>query len=184
MAKVLVLGAGISGHTAAAFLKKKLGPAHQVVVVSPSAYYQWVPSNIWVGVGKMTMDQVRFKLRPVYDRWKIEFKQAKATGVFPEGGKGSDRPFVAIEYTDETRKGETENVEYDYLVNATGPKLNFEATEGLGPGKFTHSVCTCDHAVETWNALKECFDPDGERRKASLSHWYRSSDCNLPGCCI
>ena len=40
MAKVVVLGAGISGHTAAAFLKKKLGPNHQVVVVSPAECYQ------------------------------------------------------------------------------------------------------------------------------------------------
>jgi sulfide:quinone oxidoreductase len=82
MAKVLVLGAGISGHTTAAFLKKKLGKDHQVVVVSPSEYYQWIPSNIWVGVGKMTIDQVRFKLKPVYDRWKIDFKQAKATSFW------------------------------------------------------------------------------------------------------
>lgn len=55
--KVLVLGAGISGHTAAAFLKKKLGKKHDVIVVSPSQYYQWVPSNIWVGVGRMKPGQ-------------------------------------------------------------------------------------------------------------------------------
>ena len=82
MAKIVVLGAGISGHTAAAFLKKKLGRKHEVVVVSPGAYYQWIPSNIWVGVGKMNIDQVRFKLKPVYDRWKIDFRQAKATAIF------------------------------------------------------------------------------------------------------
>ena len=157
MAKVVVLGAGISGHTAAAFIRKKLGSKHQVVVVSPSEYYQWIPSNIWVGVGKMTIDQVRFKLKPVYDRWKIDYKQAKATTIFPEGSKGSERPYVTIEYTSENRRGETENVDYDYLVNATGPKLNFAATEGLGPEKFTHSVCSCDHALATWGALKACF---------------------------
>ena len=111
MAKVLVLGAGISGHTAAAFLRRNLGKKHQVIVVSPSAWYQWVPSNIWVGVGKMTIDQVRFKLRKVYDRWGIDFRQAKATTIFPEGDSGSDRPFVTIEYTDETNKGKTENIE-------------------------------------------------------------------------
>ncbi len=157
MAKVIVLGAGIAGHTAAAFIRKKLGSGHQVVVVSPSEYYQWIPSNIWVGVGKMTIDQVRFKLKPVYDRWKIDYKQAKATSIFPEGGNDSERPYVSIEYTSENRRGETENIDYDYLVNATGPKLNFAATEGLGPGKFTHSVCSCDHAVATWDALKTCF---------------------------
>lgn len=154
MAKILVLGAGISGHTTAALLKKKLGKNHQVVVVSPSAYYQWVPSNIWVGVGKMNVDQVRFKLKKVYDRWGIDFKQAKATTLFPEGDADSVRPYVLIEYTDEANVGKTEKVDYDYLVNATGPKLNFAATEGLGPGKFTHSVCSYDHAASTWEALQ------------------------------
>lgn len=157
MAKVVVLGAGISGHTAAAFLRKKLNSTHQVTVVSPSAYYQWVPSNIWVGVGKMKIDQVCFRLKKVYDRWGIDFRQAKATAIYPEGDNRSERPFTVIEYTDETKKGKSEIVEYDYLINATGPKLNFEATEGLGPGKFTYSVCSFDHAAETWEALKNCF---------------------------
>jgi sulfide:quinone oxidoreductase len=39
-------------------------------------------------------------------------------------------------------------IPYDYLINATGPKLNFGATEGLGPDKHTVSVCTPDHATE------------------------------------
>lgn len=179
MAKVVVLGAGISGHTAAAFLKKKLGANHQVVVISPAEYYQWIPSNIWVGVGKMTIDQVRFKLRPVYDRWKIDFKQAKATAIFPEGGSGTERPFVAIEYTGENRRGETENIDYDYLVNATGPKLNFAATEGLGPEKFTHSVCSCDHAVATWDALKVCLDrmAKGEKLRFLIGTGHPEATC-------
>ncbi len=80
--KVIVLGAGISGHTAAALLKKKLGRHHEVIVVSPSQYYQWIPSNIWVGVGRMSVDQVRFKLSKVYNRWGIIFKQAKAVSIY------------------------------------------------------------------------------------------------------
>ena len=63
MAGVVVLGAGISGHTAASFLKKMLGKKHEVVVVSPNKYYQWVPSNIRVGVSRMIADQVRFPLQ-------------------------------------------------------------------------------------------------------------------------
>jgi len=179
MAKVVVLGAGISGHTAAAFLKKKLGRKHEVVVVSPAAYYQWIPSNIWVGVGKMSIDQVRFKLKPVYDRWKIDYKQAKATTIFPEGGAGMERPYVTIEHTGEERRGETEQIDYDYLVNATGPKLNFEATEGLGPGKFTHSVCSCDHAVATWEALKTCFSRmmNGEKIRFLIGTGHPGATC-------
>ncbi|MBT6007055.1 MAG: NAD(P)/FAD-dependent oxidoreductase, partial [Prolixibacteraceae bacterium] len=97
--RVVVLGAGVSGHTTASFLKKKLGKKHDVIVVSPSQYYQWVPSNIWVGVGKMTTDQVRFKLEKVYNRWGIELKQAKATAIYPEGDSNTKKGLVEISYT-------------------------------------------------------------------------------------
>ncbi len=179
MAKVVVLGAGISGHTAAAHIRRKLGSKHEVIVVSPSEYYQWVPSNIWVGVGRMTIDQVRFNLRPLYKRWNIGFEQAKATAVYPEGNSLSDRPFVSIEYTSGTNKGEGQNIDYDYLINATGPKLNFPATEGLGPGKFTHSVCSCDHAVQTWESLKECFSSmrNGKKLKFLIGTGHAGATC-------
>ena len=57
MPRIIVLGAGISGHTAAAFLRKWLGKEHQVVVISPQATYNWIPSNIWVGVGLMSQGE-------------------------------------------------------------------------------------------------------------------------------
>ncbi len=179
MAKALVLGAGISGHTAAAFLKKFLGKNHEVIVVSPSEYYQWIPSNIWVGVGKMKKEQVRFNLRPVYKRWKIDFKQAKAVSIHPEGKEGNSRPYVCIEYTQADKLGQIEEVDYDYLVNATGPKLNFEATEGLGPGKFTHSVCATDHAVETWGALQEQIEKmrKGEKVRFLIGTGHGAATC-------
>ncbi len=140
MSKIVVLGAGISGHTAAAFLKKKLGKKHEVIVVSPNTYYQWFPSNIWVGIGRMTIDQVRFKLNKVYDRWNIIYKQAKAVSIHPEGDPENKQAFITIEYVGEEIKNEPEKVFYDFLINATGPKLNFEATPGLGPGNHTTSV--------------------------------------------
>jgi len=179
MAKVVILGAGIAGHTAAAHLRRKLDKKHEVIVVSPSEYYQWVPSNIWVGVGKMTMDQVRFKLRPLYKRWGIRFEQAKALALYPEGSKPDNNPYVSVEYTEPSKKGTRVNIEYDYLVNATGPRLNFEATEGLGPDKFTHSVCSCDHAAETWRTLRSVFErmKNGERLKLLFGTGHPGATC-------
>ena len=179
MAKVVVLGAGISGHTAASHIRRKLGPNHEVIVVSPSEYYQWIPSNIWVGVGRMTLNQVRFKLRPLYKRWGIRFEQAKAVAIHPEGNEVSDNPYVSIEYTDSSKKGESASICYDYLINATGPKLNFGATEGLGPDFFTHSVCSCDHAAETWEALKLCFNrmKNGEKLKFLIGTGHPGATC-------
>ena len=52
MSRVVILGAGISGHTAAMHLRRKLSKKHEVCVISPNSNYQWVPSNIWVGIGR------------------------------------------------------------------------------------------------------------------------------------
>ena len=179
MARVVVLGAGISGHTSAAFLKKMLGKKHEVTVVSPSQYYQWVPSNIWVGIGKMKVDQVRFKLNKVYNRWGIIFKQAKATTIHPEGDSTTDSPFVSIEYVSEDKNGETEKVEYDYLVNATGPKLRFDLTEGLGPDNNTLSVCTFSHADHTWNELQKRIElmKQGKKQRFLIGTGHPTATC-------
>ncbi|MCB0569652.1 MAG: FAD-dependent oxidoreductase [Phaeodactylibacter sp.] len=158
MATVVVLGAGVSGHTAALTLKRKLGNKHKVVVVSPNSKYQWIPSNIWVGIGRMKSKQVTFPLAPVYQRLGVEFHQAKAVAIHPEGSAQSEKPFVEITYTGQDKQGQQAQVEYDYLVNATGPKLKFEATEGLGPELgYCNSVCTYQHAEHTWDNLQEVF---------------------------
>ncbi len=179
MARVVVLGAGISGHTASAYLKKFLGKKHEVVVISPSSYYQWIPSNIWVGVGRMTVDRVRFKLKKVYDRMKIDFYQAKAIAIHPEGDKSEDKGYVVFEYTSEDKNGEQGKISYDYLVNATGPKLNFEGTEGLGPDKFTNSVCSYDHAAKSWDNLQRTFDKlkAGEKQKIVIGTGHPMATC-------
>jgi len=177
---VLVLGAGVSGHTAAAFLRKKLGKSHSVTVVSPSAYYHWIPSNIWIGVGRMSIDQVRFKLDKLYRKWGIDFKQAKAVSIHPEGNQTVSRGFVSIEYTGTDKKGSSENVVYDFLVNATGPRLNFEKTPGLGPAEGnTVSVCSYDHAAFAWEELQKVIEKlkKGEKQKIVVGTGHAMATC-------
>ena len=72
----------------------------------------------------------------------------------PEGDKEVEKPFVMVEYVTEDQKGKQEKVTYDYLINATGPKLAFDMTEGLIPGtNKAYSVCTYHHANQAWKAL-------------------------------
>ncbi|BDC48661.1 sulfide:quinone reductase [Bryobacterales bacterium F-183] len=181
MAKVVVLGAGVSGHTAAAFLRKWLKKNDEVVVVSPEPKYNWIPSNIWVGVGLMNKDQVTFPLAPVYEKHQIPFKQARAIAIYPDGRDLEHRqPAVEIEYTGTgARAGQREFLPYDYLINATGPKLNFGATPGLGPTGHTLSVCTADHAVETAHVLKEKIDrmKRGERQRFVVGTGHGACTC-------
>jgi sulfide:quinone oxidoreductase len=148
------MGAGIAGHTAALHLKRILKKSDEVIVISPNSKYNWIPSNIWVGVGKMNKSQVTFPLAPVYKRKKITFHQALATAVHPAGDSQISSPYIEVTYTDSNKNGTSAKIEYDYLINATGPKLNFAATEGLGPDGHTVSVCTSDHAIEAAHSLK------------------------------
>jgi sulfide:quinone oxidoreductase len=176
MATVVVLGAGIAGHTAALVLRRMLPRQHEVVVVCPRSDYNWVPSNIWVGVGRMAADAVLVPLRPVYDRMGISFVQARATELYPEGGPERPRPFVRAERTDVV---ETVEVEFDYLINATGPQLRFDRTPGLGPEGHSHSVCTEAHAGVAAQGLAECIARmrAGERQTLVIGAGHGQCTC-------
>ena len=128
MSNIVILGAGIAGHTAAAYLQRGLKNKHHITVVSPTPIYQWIPSNIWVGVGRMTPEEIKFDLRPLYKKWGIEFIQAKAQTFYPEGDAEIKTGYVEVEYTSKEQAGIKQKIPYDYLINATGPKLNFDAT--------------------------------------------------------
>lgn len=179
MSRVVVLGAGISGHTAAAFLRKWLPKHDEVVVVSPQPDYNWIPSNIWVGVGLLRKDQVIIPLAPIYERHGIEFKQARAVALYPEGDETNAQAAVEIEWMLPGRRGQHEKIAYDFLVNATGPKLNFDATSGLGPGKNSLSVCTADHAEETSRVFLEMIErmKRGEKKRFLIGVGHGSCTC-------
>jgi sulfide:quinone oxidoreductase len=179
MARVVILGAGISGHTAALHLRRMLSKQHDVVVVSPNSKWNWIPSNIWVGVGKMTTEQVTFPLAPIYRRKGIEFHQALAVALHPEGSPDLPAPHVDLVSTDPGHAGEPTTLTYDYLVNATGPKLNFAATPGLGPDGYTVSVCTPGHAIEAAQALQNVIKrlQDGDRQTLVIGVGHGTCTC-------
>ena len=133
MSRVVVLGAGVAGHTAAAFLRKWLDRRDEVVVVSPKPDYNWIPSNIWVGVGLMKPSRGHLPARAGLRAPRHRVPAGAGGGAPPRGPRATTPPFVVIESTRPGHDGEREEIRYDFLVNATGPKLNFGATEGLGP---------------------------------------------------
>ncbi len=179
MARVVILGAGISGHTAALHLRRRLGRNHEVVMVTPNSKWNWIPSNIWVGVGKMTAEDVTFPLAPIYKRKGITFHQALATELHPEGSDTIDQPYVTVRYTDPKRLDELDTITYDYLINATGPKLNFAATPGLGPDANTVSVCTPAHAVQASAALADAIAKmrQGQRQRIVVGVGHGTCTC-------
>jgi sulfide:quinone oxidoreductase len=182
MAKLVILGAGISGHTAALYAKELLSSKqHEVIVITPNSKWNWIPSNIWVGVGLMQPKDVTFDLAPVYKRNGITYIQAKALSIHPEGNQHSSQPFVTVQYTQPDQAGKQETIHYDYLINATGPKLKFEATEGLGPEKNSWSVCTAGHAEQAARYLAESIARMKKGEKQTLLIGTGHGTCTCQG---
>jgi len=132
MAHIVIMGAGTGGMPAAYEMRNALGKAHEVTVVNAVDYFQFVPSNPWVGVGWRKRDDITFPIRPYLEKKGINFIASAVTKLDAENSKL------------ELANGDT--VDYDFLLIATGPKLAFEEIEGLGPKGFTTSICTVDHA--------------------------------------
>ncbi len=142
MADIVVLGAGVGGIPMAYEMQSLAGSEHKITVVNDNPFFQFTPSNPWVGVGWRSKKDVTIDLAPVFKKNGIEFIL------------GSAKKLHADENRLELESGES--VSYDYLVIATGPELAFDEIEGLGPKGHTQSVCHVDHAVSA-NAEWEEF---------------------------
>lgn len=122
MKNILILGSNFAGYTSAMQLAKKLKSKrkeYKVIVVSPSHDFLYVPSLIWVPFGRRNIEDIRFDLRDIFKKNHIEFIEVPAESVDPE---------INTVYLPE---GKT--LSYEYLVVATGVKMNFDVVDGLRP---------------------------------------------------
>ncbi|KQX19475.1 MULTISPECIES: NAD(P)/FAD-dependent oxidoreductase [unclassified Sphingomonas] len=139
--KIVVLGAGLGGTIAAYEIDAAVKGRAEVLMVSDSDTYSFVPSNPWVAVRWRTPEAIQVHLPPIFARKKIGFTAAGAQRLHASEKR--------LELNDGT------SVNYDYLVIATGPDLAFDEIEGLGPhGGHTVSICQTGHA----SAAAEAFD--------------------------
>ena len=65
MAHIVILGAGIGGISMAYDLRETLGKSHEISLVSNTSYFQFVPSNPWVGVGWRSQKDITVELGAV-----------------------------------------------------------------------------------------------------------------------
>jgi sulfide:quinone oxidoreductase len=172
MARVVIVGAGFAGHTAALYLGDALGRDHEVTVVNRLEHFSYIPAWVWVGVGHMSLDKTRFPLQPVYDRFGVRFVRGRATQVHP------DERYVVVE-GDDGHAGTT-RLDYDHLIIATGPKLDFEGTPGLGPDAgYSQSICTGPHAEHARDHYLDEVErlKRGEHRRFVVGTGHAGSTC-------
>lgn len=131
---VVVVGSSFAGMTAALDLRKRLDDSHRVTVLDPRPDFTFIPSLIWLPLGIREPEDVTFPLAPMYERKGIRFVN-EAAERFDLGARR-----VITSSGDE--------LPYDRLMLATGPRLAFERIPGLGPEDgHTTSVCNLDHAL-------------------------------------
>ena len=87
---------------------------------------------------------------------------------------------VLVKLTQTVTTARGEEFSYDYLVNATGPYLNFEGTPGLGPAAGnTFSICTDSHAVEAGEQYKLVIEElrKGNKQTIVIGTGHAGSTC-------
>ena len=146
--RVVVVGSSFGGMTAALELRKRLDAQHEVVVLDPRPDFTFIPSLIWLPFGMRKAEDITFPLAPMYAKKGIRFVNEAASSFDLDARKVM------------TSGGQ--EISYDRLMLATGPRLAFEKVAGLGPENgYTQSVCNLEHAEITKGAWERFLENPG-----------------------
>lgn len=147
MAHVIIIGASTGGLPAAYEMRELLDDSHHITVVSNTPVFHFVPSNPWIATGFRKRTDTSFEIEPHLKAKNIAFSSAGVVEILAEQNK------VVL--------GDDSQLDYDYLIVATGPKLAFDEIEGLGPEGYTQSICTLDHAEKAHRAWQQFMQNPG-----------------------
>lgn len=124
--KVVILGAGAGGISVAAKLKRSL-PEGSIAIVDPSEKHYYQPFWTLVGGG-------------LIDKKTTERNQAD---VIPKGVEWIKESVLAIDAkSNKIHLSHDLELAYDYLVIATGLKLDWHKIEGLGDNLGKNGICS------------------------------------------
>ena len=108
MANISILGSGFGALTAVRELRR-LRVEADITVISPRDELHYLPSTIWIPTGLVKGEDLKYPLRRFFERKKVDFVKASATGL-ADGGR------TVITDTGESRRN-------DHLIVATGARL-------------------------------------------------------------
>jgi sulfide:quinone oxidoreductase len=114
--RVVVVGGNFAGATTALELKRKLKEKVEVTLIDRNKDFLYIPSLIWVPIGRREVEDIVVPREPILTKKGVKFVQDVAVKVDP------------IQNKVYTENGE---YEYDHLVLATGPRVNFDIAKGL-----------------------------------------------------
>jgi sulfide:quinone oxidoreductase len=142
--RTVVVGGNFAGLTVALELKRKGRSKHEVLLISKSNVFTFIPSLIWVPLGWREIKDITVPIEPVLQKAGVVFIQAEALKVEPE---------QKVVYTS---KGD---FTFDHVVIATGPKAVDHVAEGFA--EHVHYIGTPDGAMKTREALQQLKENPG-----------------------
>lgn len=140
----IVIGGNFAGLTAALELKRKGKSQHEVVLISKSTVFTFIPSLIWVPFHWREIKDIVVPVEPILQKAGVKFIHAEALRVDP------DKKVVY------TTKGE---YFFDHVVIATGPKVVDDIVEGFK--EHIHYIGTPHGAMEARKALQQLKENPG-----------------------
>lgn len=150
---IVVVGGGIGGLSTSFDLRHLLPKDTRISVVSDRPSFQFTPSNPWVSIGTRTAQEISVPMTEACKAGQVDYVPGKLTRV------DASKKVIHI-----TVDGKDTIMPYDYLVGATGPKLDWHGI--LDPSKHSDgiaqvSVCTTPHAESALDAYHHLLESGG-----------------------
>ncbi|HEX2068198.1 MAG TPA: FAD/NAD(P)-binding oxidoreductase [Nitrososphaeraceae archaeon] len=117
--RIVILGSGFGGLTAANLLRKNLSLDHQIVVVDKKKFFMMGLVNLWILSGIRTLEDSQIALNKLENK-EITFLNDEVTTID-----------ISKKYI-KTRSNNNK-LEYDYLIIALGAELAAEEINGFIP---------------------------------------------------
>lgn len=138
--KVLILGTGTGGLAVTSKLLEYLSPV-DIGIIDPNQYHYYQPYWTLVGGGVGTKEETRQETK----------------NLIPDGVDWLRHAVLKVEPEKKTVLLENQEVvSYDYLIVATGLKLNWDKIEGLAGNLGKNGVCSI-YEYDQVDYVKECI---------------------------
>jgi NADH dehydrogenase FAD-containing subunit len=141
MARILILGGGFAGITAAESLAKKLGDKHEITLVSRSRKFIFYPALVRLAFGQCNPEDISFDLREAMLERRVRFVEGEVARINPR------ERHVTFAHGDVV--GE---MPYDFLVVALGRRLATERVTGFF--EYAHHLLSLNAARKFGQALQ------------------------------
>lgn len=150
---IVVVGGGIGGLSTSFDLRHHLPKDTHISVVSDRPSFQFTPSNPWVSIGTRTAKDISVPMTEACKAGHVDYVPGTLTRV------DAARKVIHL-----LVDGKETIMPYDYLVGATGPKLDWQGV--LDPTNHSGdiaevSICTTPHAESGFDAYQHLLKTGG-----------------------